>query len=329
MARAQSQTVSDARPVPPRTLDATAGVDPIQKLTRALAELKAQAILPLLQAAMQALNAGAVDEALKLTGGVLAADPGCGMAWHIVALCRERSGDLNGALAAYETALKLDPDDLDLANDLGRLAMQMGQHQVAEHLFRHFIEKRPEVVDGPNNLACALRDQLRYGDALAVLRPAIEANPESALLWNTLGAVVAEEGETDRSVIFFDEALRLNPGFAKARYNRANIRLSLGDPEGALADCEMALEGGSLSESETAMMRFARATMLIAAGRLGEGWDAYEARLEPRHMDVTHFVVNEPRWTPQRVVGGRRNAGVRRAGARRRGAVRQCAAGPA
>ena len=305
MAQAQFTPSSGAKPVAPRRLDTTAGADPIEKLTRAMAELRAQAVLPLLSAAMQALNEGRPAEARHFTAQVLAADPDCGLAWHVVALCREREGDLNGALGAYETALKLSPEDADLANDLGRLAMQMGLYEVAEPLFRHFIDRRPGVVDGPNNLACALRDQLRYGDALGVLRPAIEANPASPLLWNTLGAVVAEQGETDRSVVFFDEALRLDPGFAKARYNRANVRLSLGEAEHALADCEAALDGGRLSEAEAAMMRFARATMLMAAGRLGEGWDAYEARLEPRHVDVTHFAVKAPAWTPEASLAGR------------------------
>ena len=309
MAQAQASSHQDpqgpgAQPLPVRPLDATAGGDPLEKLTLALAELKAQAILPLLSAAVQALNGGQMAEALKLTGQVLEADPDCGLAWHVVALCRERGGDLNGALGAYETALKLDPKDADLANDLGRLAMQMGLYEVAEQLFRHFVTERPEAVDGPNNLACALRDQLRYGDALDVLRPAILANPESPLLWNTLGATVAEQGETDRSVVFFDEALRLDPTFAKARYNRANVRLSLGDAPGALEDCEAALQSAAISESERAMMNFARSTMLVAAGRLGEGWDAYQARLEPRHVDVTHFAVDVPAWTPDAPLEG-------------------------
>ena len=298
-------SASDATPST-RRLDATAGGDPIAKLTQALAELKAQAILPLLSAAIEALNTGAVAKALKLTGQVLQADQACGMAWHVLALCRERGGDPNGALAAYQTALELEPEDADLANDIGRMAMQLEMFEVAEQLFRHFIAKRPGSIDGPNNLACALREQLRFGDALEVLRPAILANPESALLWNTLGAMTAEQGDVDTCLTFFDEALRLAPDFAKARYNRANIRLSLGDAPGALADCEVAMTGERIPEPELAMMAFARATMLVAGGRLGEGWDAYEARLEPRHADVTHFAVDDPPWTPGAALQGRK-----------------------
>ena len=292
-------------PSPPRPSLSLEGADPLQTLATALAALKVQAALPLLQGALEALNRGEVAEARTLTRQVLQMAPDCGEGWHVAALCHERDGDLNGALAAYERALQLKPEDADLANDLGRLAMQMGLYEVAEALFRRFIAERPEAVDGPNNLACALRDQLRYGDAVAVLRPAILAHPESALLWNTLGAVIAEEGATDTSMTFFDEALRLDPAFAKARYNRANVRLSLGDPAGALEDCEAAIESPQPSETERAMMRFARSTMLLASGRLGEGWDAYEARLEPRHVDVTHFAVEATPWTPEAPLHGR------------------------
>ena len=53
------------------------------------------------------------------------------------------------------------------------------------------------------------------------------------------------------------------------------------------------------------MMMFARATMLVASGRLGEGWDAYEVRLAPRHVDVTHFAVDDAPWTPTESLEGR------------------------
>ena len=54
------------------------------------------------------------------------------------------------------------------------------------------------------------------------------------------------------------------------------------------------------------MMRLAAATMLIAGGELGSGWDAYEARLEPHYADVTHFAVDRPEWTPDMDLEGKR-----------------------
>ena len=59
-------------------------------------------------------------------------------------------------------------------------------------------------------------------------------------------------------------------------------------------------------DSEVSMMKLARATMLIAGGELGGGWDAYEARLEPHYADVTHFMVDRPAWSPELDIEGQR-----------------------
>ena len=125
-----------ARPAPRAP---TAPADPVERVSAALAELKAHAILPILSAALEALNAGRPQDGAALARQVLEADAGCGLAWHVLALCREGAGDLNGALHAFERAVALDPDDVDLANDLGRLAMQIGDLASAEGLFRHYV----------------------------------------------------------------------------------------------------------------------------------------------------------------------------------------------
>jgi hypothetical protein len=46
------------------------------------------------------------------------------------------------------------------------------------------------------------------------------------------------------------------------------------------------------------MMRLARSTILMAQGRIAEGWEDYEARLDPQFNGSTHFSVQAPRWTP-------------------------------
>ena len=44
----------------------------------------------------------------------------------------------------------------------------------------------PGHAEATNNLACVLRDQNRYADAIAQLTPLLEIEPENAVLWNTL-----------------------------------------------------------------------------------------------------------------------------------------------
>jgi len=143
-----------------------------------------------------------------------------------------------------------------------------------------------------------------YNGAIGVIRPAILANPEDAALWNTLGTILSEQGEAGGSVTFFEEALRIEPGMAKARYNLANARLDLGDLDGALSACDEALRTATIA-SDIAMMRLARATILLCQGRVSEGWRDYEARLDPHFAGVTNFHLDLPRWTPESDLTGR------------------------
>jgi len=298
-----------ALPASPKPV-AAAAFDPaspaaIDRLAEALRTLKLHTVMPLLHRAIAELRAERHQEGARFALQALDIDERCSVAWHLLAICREKAGDYTSSLTCYESALQLSPEDPQITNDLGRLAYLMGMPEVAEQLFARYLLHEPGAVEGSNNLACAQRDQLRFEDAIETLRPVIYANPESALLWNTLGTVLCEQGEMDQATTFFDEALRLDPGFAKARYNRSNVKLMQGDPAAALEDCEAAIPGVAL-ESEISMMRLARATMLIAAGRLAEGWDAYEERLSPHFADVTRFLIEAPKWEPGDDLAGKR-----------------------
>ena len=300
------QTRLSTSPLPPgvpagaRPHDLSGG-DAAERLKRALDELKAQALVPFLNEAAQHIRADRYREGGELALQALGLDETCAVAWHLLAVSREKAGDFTSSLKCYDRALALDPDDHDIAYNL---AFRMDMKPIAEKLFRQFLLHQPDSPDGANNLACALRDQLRFEEAIEVARQAIYANPEHPLLWNTLATILTEQGEIDASLIFYDEALRLDPGFVKARYNRANARKCSGDLVGAISDCDQAITGVVL-ESEAAAMAFARATMLIAQGELAQGWDAYESRFDPHHPELLHFVIDRPRWTPEDDLSGR------------------------
>lgn len=303
-----ASTQVQAAPARAPTGDALAGGDPSDSLARlnaAVAELRAQACRPYVFSALAAFEQEDLPACVALLLQALELDERCGPAWHLLAACRERQGDYTTALKAYETALGLCPDEPEIANDLGRLAMAMDMKPLAEQLFRKYLEMKPGMPDGFNNLACAQRDQLRFGDAVETLKAAIAASPASPVLWNTLGTVMAELGDLTNALTFFDESLRLDAGFIKARYNRSNVRLELGDAAGALDDCEGALSRVRVPAERT-MMELARATMLLSLSRLEEGWDAYRVRHHDDFADVAHFLCDAPEWTPSSEVSGRR-----------------------
>ncbi len=278
--------------------------DALARLNEAVSELRALAVQPLLQDAVAALQADDFQRGGDLAIKALEMDERNGFGWYLLAIARERAGDFASSVRCYESALTLIPNHAEVANDMGRLAYRMGLKETAEKLFLHYLTQHPTSHEGANNLACALRDQMRFAEAIEILKPAIAAHPKNSLLWNTLGTVVGEEGDPQMSVTFFDEALSQDAGFAKARYNRGNARLVLGDLDGALDDCQTAL-ASPMSEDERLMMLLARSTIRIARGEIAEGWDDYEVRLDPAFADVTHFMIEAPRWTPDTDLAGK------------------------
>ena len=277
----------------------------LAKLDSAISELKALTIASMLRQAIDALHAEDPKTGSEWALKALNHDPRSGMAWYVLAVAREKAGDFTHSIKAYESALALLPDQSEVANDLGRLAFRMGMKDLAEQLFRRYLDAHPGAYSTMNNLATAVRDQGRAAEAIEILRTAVRGAPEDPMLWNTLGTVVSEQGDHPTAILFFDEALRLDPDFAQARYNRGNARLELGEAQAALADCEAALSLAR-AEDDRAMMRLARSTIKIGLGRIGEGWDDYEARLDPQFAGATVFVADQrPLWTPESAMCGK------------------------
>jgi tetratricopeptide (TPR) repeat protein len=283
----------------------SAAPEVLARIDQAVSELKTYTILPLLQRAVSEIRADRHVEGGEFAMKALEIDERCSLGWHLLAISREKAGDFTSALSCFESALQLSPENPDLANDLGRLAYLMGMKDVAEKLFARYLLSCPGSTDAANNLATAQRDQLRFDEAIETIRPVLYAEPSCSMLWNTLGTIMMEQGEIDQAVLFFDEALTHQEGFAKARYNRGNAKLALGDTAGALADCEAAIPGVVVG-AEVTMMKLARSSMLIASGDLGQGWDAYEIRLDPDFGDVTHFLCDMPMCSPQDDLRGKR-----------------------
>jgi tetratricopeptide (TPR) repeat protein len=272
--------------------------DALARLTKAMKELKAVAAQPMVQRAIDFLNRENFVEGAKWALKALDQDETNGFAWYLLAMARERAGDFASSVKAYEAALQLLPDHAEVANDLGRLAYRMGMHQQAEKLFLHYVAHAPERPEGLNNLASVVRDQGRRSEAIELLKQGLAVRPDSAMLWNTLGTIMIEAADLENAATFFSEAARLAPKFAKARYNLSQVKLNLGDIAGALQDCEAALKRAGNTADDREMMRLARSNYLLALGRLGEGWDEYEARISPQFADVTHFNVDRPKWNP-------------------------------
>ena len=284
--------------------DARASARAIDRLGSAMTSMKSVVLRDKLSRAIAALRADNIDEAAKLAVEFLMEEPENAMGLRVLANARERIGDFPNAFLAYQFAYNLDPQAEGIVSDLGRIAYFMNHLVEAEGLFRAQLEMHPDDIESLNNLACALRDQLRLDEALDILRAGANAHPESELLWNNLGTVMSTLGDAERALVFFDEAVRLSPDYAKAIYNRANLKALTNDLEGAIRDSEAALTLTNLP-TDAAMMRLSLSLILLAAGRIEEGWEAYEARRSPQFADYTYYPIDCPLWAPDDPLEGK------------------------
>lgn len=216
------------------------------------------------------------------------------------ALKLERAGDLPGALDAYQAAVALTPEDPELLASLALIAERMALHEIAERLWARLPGLA--AVDGR---ARALRELGRFDEAVEILKQALLAHPEAAPLWNTLGVTLVQQGAPELSITFFDEALRLDPGHARALYNRGGAWFDLARLDAADADFTAARKLAR-RPLEAATIDFAAATLALSRGELAAGWDAYEVRLSRDWPGSAAFEGSGKRWTPGARIAGRR-----------------------
>ncbi|HJV49721.1 MAG TPA: tetratricopeptide repeat protein [Geothrix sp.] len=133
--------------------------------------------------------------------------------------------DFPGAVACYDRALELAPGLPEVHANLGVARERMGAPAEAEACYRRALALDPDFQEGILNLGALLVQQKRFAEAEAIYVAAMRKHSESPALWSSLGvlhACLKQEAEAERCL---REALRLDPGHHRARYNLSYILL--------------------------------------------------------------------------------------------------------
>jgi tetratricopeptide (TPR) repeat protein len=173
-------------------------------------------------------------------------DPGFGRAYAALAGARRRSGDLDGALDALDRA-----ERAEVVVPGGR-EFRAGLH--AERGLERLRAARPELALADLNAA----DRLRPGDADTLARRA------QALL---------ALGRPDDALADVEAALERRPGHPEALALRGALRLITSEEADAWTDCEEALE----ADPGNYLARMARGMARLALGMTEEALEDFDA----------------------------------------------------
>jgi tetratricopeptide (TPR) repeat protein len=113
----------------------------------------------------------------------------------------------DSALKIYDEAINAYPQDADLLYARGLLAADMGKIDLAEKDLKAALAIKPDDADALNALGYTLADQTsRYSEAYAYIKKALELNPDSPAILDSMGWVLYRMKEYEQSLNYLQRA---------------------------------------------------------------------------------------------------------------------------
>jgi tetratricopeptide (TPR) repeat protein len=144
--------------------------------------------------------------------------------------------DYHGAIADYDTAIRLNPDFAMAYSGRGNAKKDLGDRKGALADYDTAIRLDPDFAIAYNNRGAAKRDLGDKQGAIVDYDTAIRLNPDFAMAYSGRGNAKKDLGDRKGALADYDTAIRLNPNFADAYSGRGAAKKDLGDKQGAIAD---------------------------------------------------------------------------------------------
>ncbi|CDO92376.1 unnamed protein product [Kluyveromyces dobzhanskii CBS 2104] len=209
-------------------------------------------------------NGAKLSEAALAFEAAVQEDPVHVDAWLKLGLVQtQNEKELNG-ISALEQCLKLDPQNLEALMTISISYINEGYDQTAFSMLNRWLaSKYPQLgdsttldeanIDRFNLSKQVISKYLQVANALPQVDPdvqlglgtlfyaneefdktidcfrtAIEVNPNDELMWNRLGASLANSNRSEEAIKSYHKALALKPSFVRARYNLAISSMNIG-----------------------------------------------------------------------------------------------------
>jgi tetratricopeptide (TPR) repeat protein len=159
---------------------------------------------------------GELDEAIAHYQTALQIKPDYAEAHYNLAEALVRKGGVDEAIFHYETALRIDPGYFDACNNLGNAFMRTGRVDEAIAHYQRALQIQPDSAGTQVNLGNALVRQGRVDEAVARYQRALQINPDFALAHYNLGKLLFQKGEVEEATTHYQRAVQINPALVAA-----------------------------------------------------------------------------------------------------------------
>lgn len=225
-------------------------------------------IQKLIDRADRLIRRGQFDQAAGIYADLSRQHPHAPDFFHLHGLVLFESGEWEPALNKINTAIDLDTGHAVYHRSRGDVLLAMGHLEQARQAYQHALGLDFGDVDAMLNLGNTLERLGRLAQARQCYLQVLQADADNIKALNNLGKIDFDQGLPLNAVQRYDQALRISPEYAEARFNRAVALLSLGD--------------------------------------YGNGWREYEWRFRRRTArQVYPHTLSSPRWSGEPYPGQR------------------------
>jgi len=237
------------------------------------------------------------------------------------------------AIREYQSALKLDPEDIESSLGLAFTYSAKGNFAAYEKQLRAILNKQPNHFGANCDLGVFLITQHRFEEAVEVLRDASDAPEVFGGVFANLGNAHVLLNQMSEAKSAFEQAVELEPenpefllGLATAERNLGNLtsalphctqivslapdsapaRNLLGTVQRELGNFDAAMESFEQSltlDSDFSAARINRGLLRLLTGNWEQGFSDFEARLKDPNYATVRAGVNCQRWDGDDIQG--------------------------
>ncbi|HER27104.1 MAG TPA: tetratricopeptide repeat protein, partial [Rhodospirillales bacterium] len=216
------------------------------------------AVLSILEKALQFQSDGQLGEAEILYRQVLAQDPDNGFANHLLGLVMLQKGDSRAAVDLLQKALTQDPDNPQKQAILADALIALGKLAQADQTLQKLLQTHPNHANALANMGNIRLVTGHYQQADDYYGKSLAISPENFVNQCNRGNALFSLEKIEAAKECFTRALGLNPDYTDALKNLANALMSEGDLDQAAHVYDQAI---TLQPADTGL-RINRAMLL-------------------------------------------------------------------